>query len=194
MPTGVALRDPREQLFAAAERILRTQGAAALTSRAVTDEAGCAKGVLHRHFADFDTFLAELVLARIARIDEQADRLARAAGTGSVTDHLVAILFDVFDPIALSVLGMIIARDGLRARLRAAGVPGVPVLTESATMITGYLRRERELGRLRPDVDPELTALTLIGTVQLIFADPERPPDRAEVGRAVSAIVGGALA
>ncbi len=60
MPTGVALRDAREQMFAAAERILLRDGPQALTSRAVTAEAGVAKGVLHRHFADFDAFLAEL--------------------------------------------------------------------------------------------------------------------------------------
>jgi AcrR family transcriptional regulator len=54
VPTGVALRDVREQLFGAAERVLLRDGPSALTSRAVTDEAGVAKGVLHRHFADFD--------------------------------------------------------------------------------------------------------------------------------------------
>ncbi|HZE30218.1 MAG TPA: TetR family transcriptional regulator, partial [Actinoallomurus sp.] len=71
MPTGVAIRDVREQLFAAAERILVRDGPNALTSRAVTTEAGCAKGVLHRHFADFDAFLAELVLDRIRRVEAQ---------------------------------------------------------------------------------------------------------------------------
>jgi AcrR family transcriptional regulator len=48
VPTGVAIRDVREQLFDAAERVLLRDGPAALTSRAVTDEAGVAKGVLHR--------------------------------------------------------------------------------------------------------------------------------------------------
>ena len=72
MPTGVALHDPREQLFAAAERILLRDGPQALTSRAVTTEAGCAKGVLHRHFADFDDFLAALVRDRIAQLGPQA--------------------------------------------------------------------------------------------------------------------------
>src|SRR6202451_4142304 len=72
MPTGVRILDAREQLFGAAERVLLRDGPNALTSRAVTTEAGCAKGVLHRHFADFDAFLAELVLDRIARIGGQA--------------------------------------------------------------------------------------------------------------------------
>src|ERR1700733_4162344 len=72
MPTGVAIRAPRGQLFEAAERILLRDGPGGLTSRSVTAEAGVAKGVLHRHFADFDDFLAELALARIARIADQA--------------------------------------------------------------------------------------------------------------------------
>ena len=75
MPTGIALRDARQQLFDAAERVLLRDGPSALTSRAVTTEAGVAKGVLHRHFDDFDAFLAELVEDRIAGIDRQAAAL-----------------------------------------------------------------------------------------------------------------------
>ena len=90
MPTGVALRDAREQMFAAAERILLREGPHALTSRAVTAEAGVAKGVLHRHFADFDAFLAELVEDRIARIGAQAAALHESAGTGTVAGNLTA--------------------------------------------------------------------------------------------------------
>jgi AcrR family transcriptional regulator len=53
--------DPREQLFGAAERVLLRDGPNGLTSRAVTAEAGCAKGVLHRHFADVDTLALTLI-------------------------------------------------------------------------------------------------------------------------------------
>src|ERR1700761_1713097 len=74
VPTGVAIRDPRGQLFGAAQRVLLRDGPSALTSRAVTAEAGVAKGVLHRHFADFEDFLTELALDRIAAV------AARAAG------------------------------------------------------------------------------------------------------------------
>lgn len=80
MPTGIALRDAVEQLFAAAERVLLRDGPNALTSRAVTTEARVAKGVLHRHFTDFDAFLAELVLDRIDRLEDQAARLRNCAG------------------------------------------------------------------------------------------------------------------
>src|SRR3954452_20717393 len=84
VPTGVAMRDVREQLFEAAERVLLRAGPSALTSRSVTAEAGCAKGVLHRHFADFDAFLAELILDRIGRMDARTAALCASAGTGTV--------------------------------------------------------------------------------------------------------------
>lgn len=120
MPTGIALRDVREQLFDAAERILLRDGANALTSRAVTTEAGVAKGVLHRHFEDFDAFLAELVLDRIGRIEDRSRALRESAGTGAVLDNLTAVLTELFGTIALRIVGLVIARDALRARLREA--------------------------------------------------------------------------
>lgn len=120
MPTGIAIRDVREQLFDAAERILLRDGANALTSRAVTTEAGVAKGVLHRHFEDFDAFLAELVLDRIGRIEARSRALRESAGTGAVVDNLTAALTDIFGTIALRIVGLVIARDVLRARLREA--------------------------------------------------------------------------
>ena len=90
MPTGVAIQDPRGQLFDAAERVLLRDGPAGLTSRAVTAEAGVAKGVLHRHFADFDAFLAELALDHVARIGAQAAALRAMAGSGTVAGNLAA--------------------------------------------------------------------------------------------------------
>src|SRR6202035_5109727 len=92
MPTGVAIRDPRGQLFDAAERVLLRDGPGGLTSRAVTAEAGVAKGVLHRHFADFEAFLTELALDRIARVSAQAAALRATAGSGTVAGNLAAAL------------------------------------------------------------------------------------------------------
>ncbi|MDW6062360.1 TetR family transcriptional regulator [Streptomyces sp. FXJ1.4098] len=193
MPTGVALRDAREQLFGAAERVLLRDGPSALTSRAVTTEAGCAKGVLHRHFADFDAFLAELVLDRIARLDHQAAALRESAGTGSVADNLTRALMELFESVAVAVVGLVISRDDLRARLRETRpTTGLPVLTEAAAMVAGYLAAERDLGRIAADADLDTLAPTLIGAVHLLFADRKgTPPEADAVRKVVTTVIAG---
>src|SRR3954464_3667921 len=113
VPTGIALRDVRAQLFDAAERVLLADGPSALTSRAVTTEAGVAKGVLHRHFDDFDAFLAEFVLDRVDRIAPQAAALRESAGTGSVVDTLADALAAVFGSAAVAIVPLVTFRDEL---------------------------------------------------------------------------------
>jgi AcrR family transcriptional regulator len=171
MPTGVAMRDAREQLFDAAERVLLRDGPEALTSRAVTTEAGCAKGLLHKHFADFDGFLAELVLDRIRRLDDQTEALLKAAGQGSVVDNLTTTLTDLFGSVAVAVVSLTISRDALRARLREAVPVGVPILTEAGQALRDYLSAEQTYGRIPADADVDVLGLTLIGTAHLLFAD-----------------------
>jgi AcrR family transcriptional regulator len=196
MPTGTAIRDPRRQLFAAAERVLLRAGPNALTSRAVTDEAGCAKGVLHRHFADFDDFLAALVLDRIARLDDQATALRAAAdaGRGTVVGNLTDALTALFESVAVAVVGLVVSHDALRARLRRTRPTGVPLLTDAADLLAAYLTAERDRGRLTPDADVAALAPTLVGAAHLLFADrTSAPPAPEEVRKVVTTVVGPAL-
>jgi AcrR family transcriptional regulator len=171
MPTGVAMRDAREQLFDAAERVLLRDGPDALTSRAVTTEAGCAKGVLHRHFTDFDGFLAELVLDRIRRLDDEAAVLRGSVGRGSVVDNLTELLTGLFGSVAVAIVSLTISRDGLRARLRQAVPTGVPILSDAAQLVRDYLVAERDLGRIPAHTDIDTLGLTLIGSAHLLYAD-----------------------
>jgi AcrR family transcriptional regulator len=194
MPTGLALRDAREQLFAAADRVLLRDGPAALTSRAVTTEAGVAKGVLHKHFDDFDAFLAEFVLERVERMDAQAAALREAAGTGTVEGNLADALAALFGSVAVAIVALVTFRDELRARLRRDWPAGVPVLTEAAIMLAAYLTAERDLGRIAPDADVDTLAPTLIGAGHLLFADRTgAPPDAAAVHRMVTTVVGASV-
>ncbi|MDR7274668.1 TetR/AcrR family transcriptional regulator [Catenuloplanes atrovinosus] len=190
MPTGVAIRDVREHLFAAAERVLVRDGAAALTSRAVTTEAGVAKGVLHRHFPDFDGFLAELIRDRVARLAVDAEALHAGAGTGSVAGRLAATLTGLFGSVAVGLVGLLIFRDDLRARLRADYPTGVPLLADIVEMIAAYLELERAAGRVAADADPTLLAHTLIGSSHLLFAGRrDAPPAEAEVAELITSIL-----
>ncbi|WP_330180796.1 TetR/AcrR family transcriptional regulator [Nocardia sp. NBC_01503] len=195
MPTGVALRDVREQLFAAAERVLSRDGPSALTSRAVTDEAGCAKGVLHRHFSDFDDFLTELVRDRIARLGHDAATLRESAGTGTVDTNLADAVTKVFGPVAVAIVSLIIFRDELRIRLRRSRPIGVPLLSDATVMIADYLTAERDLGRLTPQADIDTLAPTLIGAGHLLFADRTgTPPEPAAVRKMVATVLSTATA
>jgi AcrR family transcriptional regulator len=190
VPTGVAMRDARTQLFDAAERVLLRDGPNALTSRAVTTEAGCAKGVLHRHFADFDAFLAELVLDRIGRVEAQAATLRESAGTGTVAGNLTGALTELFGSVAVAVVGLVISRDDLRARLRRTRPSGIPLLAEATAMIASYLTLECELGRIAADADIDTLALSLIGTGHLLFADREgTPPEASAVHKIVTTVI-----
>ena len=194
MPTGVAIRDAREQLFDAAERVLLRDGPNALTSRAVTTEAGCAKGVLHRHFPDFDAFLVELILDRAQRMSAQAQTLRESAGTGTVVENLVEAVTDVLNSLAARILALMIARDELRARIREHRPRGLPVIAEAMQMIAGYLAAERDLGRIAADADVDMLALSLLGTSHLDFAGTDgASPDEAATRRVVTSVVGAVL-
>lgn len=190
MPTGVAMRDARQQMFDAAERVLLRDGPEALTSRAVTTEAGCAKGVLHKHFTDFDGFLAELVLDRIRRLDDQAEVLLKAAGQGSVADNLTTMLADLFGSVAVAIVSLTISRDGLRARLREAVPTGVPILSDAGRVVMDYLTAEQKYGRIPADTDLNTLGLTLIGSTHLLFADRTGTrPTYDDVSRFVRSVV-----
>jgi AcrR family transcriptional regulator len=192
MPTGVAIRDPRGQLFDAAERVLLRDGPGGLTSRAVTEEAGVAKGVLHRHFADFDAFLAELALDRVARIGAQAAALRAMAGSGTVAGNLAAALPGLFSPAILALIRLVIARDDLRAQLRAATGSHIPLVSESTAMVAGYLAAERDLGRVAARADVGTLAPTLIGAAHLLFTDADGTPEPATIARMVTTVLAAA--
>jgi AcrR family transcriptional regulator len=195
VPTGVHLRDARQQLFDAAERVLLRDGPDALTSRAVTDEAGCAKGVLHRHFSDFDAFLTDLVLDRAARLEAETSALRESAGTGTVADNLTTALNTLFGPVQMAIIPLITFRDALRARLRQATPGGgIAILAQATTAISAYLTAERERGRIAADADIDSLTLSLVGGGHLLFADRDPdPPTTATVSKLVTTVLADVL-
>lgn len=141
-------------------------------------------------FADFDAFLAELVLDRTARLDGQAAALRDSAGTGSVAANLTGALIALFAPVAVAILGLVISRDGLRARLRQAGAARIPLIAEGTAMIASYLTAERDIGRVRADADVDVLAHTLIGAVHLLFTDRDSTaPPAGDLHKIVTTVI-----
>lgn len=187
-PTGVHIRDPRQQLVDAAERLLLREGPAALSSRAVTEEAGVAKGVLHRHFADFDDLLAGLVRQRGLQIAREETRLQAAAGTGDVMDNVRRVLPLLVPPSTVQLAALVVVRAELRGRL-FDGDPLLPPLGAAVAALDGYLANERSLGRIAADADTAALARALIGAAQISVTVVETPEALSSVVDAVLADV-----
>ena len=192
-PRGVVTPDVRERLFAAAERVVDRAGPGALTSRAVTTEAGCAKGLLHAHFAGLDEFVAELCLDRFARTAAKARALPGLAGQGTVTRNLDAVVLALFDSGGPALSGLAMTRPAATSRIRAALEGGAPGFTAIQEAVTGYLRAEQRLGRVAETADPASTALAIVGTAHhlLMTSWPGTPDPRPAMTRLVAALVDG---
>jgi AcrR family transcriptional regulator len=192
-PRGVATPDVRERLFAAAERVVERDGPGALTSRSVTTEADCAKGLLHTHFAGLDEFVAELCLDRFARTAVKARELSDRAGQGTVAHNLESVACALFDSGGPAISGLAMTRPAAALRFREALEEGAPGFTAIQEAITGYLKAEQRLGRVGKSLDPETVALAVVGTAHhLLMTSWSGAPDpRIPMARLVAALVGG---
>lgn len=154
----------------------------------MTDEAGLAKGVLHRHFDGIDDLIVTLVEERLLLTQRWASELRASAGRGSVVATVARTLIQAIDPVAIGLVNLAIARDGVRRRLRLAGHSGLPTLPETTAMLATYLSVERERGRITRETDPDVLARTLVGTGHLLLAgELGATPDQAAVEEVVEA-------
>jgi len=189
-PRGVATPHPRERLFAAAERVLSREGPAGLTSRAITTEADCAKGLLHAHFAGLDEFVADLVLDRFARAARQAEQLPGKAGERTVADNLCAVALALLAEAGPTIAGLTMARPVASLRVRQAWEAGAPGFAAIERSIANYLAAEQERGRLSAAADCGACALALVATVHhlLMTGWAGAPDPKPQVERVIAAL------
>ncbi|MEU2069955.1 MULTISPECIES: TetR family transcriptional regulator [Streptomyces griseus group] len=191
-PRGVAVPDVRELLFAAAERVVAQDGPGALTSRAVTAEAGCAKGLLHAHFAGgLDEFVAELVLDRLAETAALAAHLPDRAGQGTVAENLSSVARALLTSAGPAMAGLALTRPGAAMLFREALTAGAPGFTTIQTSIASYLAAEQHLGRVATTTDAEACALALVAAAHhlLMTSWPGAPEPTSQMDRVIAALI-----
>ncbi|WP_410660994.1 TetR/AcrR family transcriptional regulator [Amycolatopsis sp. lyj-112] len=147
---GEAGRNLREHLIDTAAKLISAQGTAGLTVRAIAREAGVADGVLYNHFADKEELLANALAAHVRDVENGLGELP-APGSGTVEATLRAQLaygLALHKEILPAFAGLL-AQPAVLARFDEAAEDG-----ESwRDRLAGYLRAERELGRLSGDVE-----------------------------------------
>ncbi|MBZ9599555.1 TetR family transcriptional regulator (plasmid) [Streptomyces yangpuensis] len=190
-PRGVAIPDLRERLFAAAERVVARDGAAALTSRAVTAEADCAKGVLHTHFSGLDEFVAELVLDRFARSARQAEALGAKVGQATVAENLQEVVLALLDSLPPAVVGLAMTRPAAASHTREGFRSGAPAFDAIQHAVTTYLQAEQHAGRIPAGSDTAAIALALVGTTHhlLMTRSPDRTTDTGATTQRLLAVL-----
>ncbi|WP_327010841.1 TetR/AcrR family transcriptional regulator [Dactylosporangium sp. NBC_01737] len=192
MPRGVAIPEPRQQLFAALERVIAAEGPGGLTGRAVTRAAGVATGLLYTHFADFDAFLTGYAVDRAFQLAGAVAGLPERAGTGTpagnLGDALLATPLDTLTAFAR----LTACRPGLTAGVEAVLGEGTGGLQAVERAAAAYLAAEQRLGRVPAGADTGALALAVVGVLHhvALTADPG-PAGPAGIRRALAALTGG---
>ncbi|WP_017593749.1 TetR family transcriptional regulator [Nocardiopsis potens] len=192
MPRGVAIPEVRQHLFAAAERVIVRDGPARLSGRSVTAEAGVAIGLLHRHFADFDAFLADYAVDRAFLISAEAAALPDRAGSGTVAGNLRDALLATPPTALLAPVRLLASRPELAERVRAILGERTAGLDAIESAAAAYLAEEQRLGRLTPSADPGALALALVGVLHhLVLTTGDETAVRTRIRHTATALADG---
>ncbi|HVV09217.1 helix-turn-helix domain-containing protein [Amycolatopsis sp.] len=155
----------REEILAAAARIMREQGYARATTKEIARAAGYSEAALYKHFHDKTEIFLGVLDGQLPALGGVLAELAANTGKGTVRANLVKVaetalhFYEESFPIAASLFAtrelLTAHRDGVRAR--GAG-PRHPQLG-----LSRYLRAEQRLGRLPRTADPDAMSALLLG-------------------------------
>ena len=191
----------RDRILDASADVMTRIGLARTTTKEIAREAGVSEALLYKHFTDkTQLFLAVLTERTPGQLAAVLAELPARAGHGSVRDVVEDIaraalaFYGRSFPVAASLFAdtrlLAAHRDAVLARGAGPRLPGIAV--------AAYLAAERDLGRLRPEIDPDAAAALLLGAcLQHAFlrnydALPNDPAENRELAGALTGtLVGG---
>jgi AcrR family transcriptional regulator len=159
----------RQRLLDAAERVIRTKGLAAASTREIAREAGCADGTLYNHFSDrADLFVTIFLEKLLPDYWDALSKLPYRIGEGTVQAHLeeLAQIALAFYYKAAPMRAALFAEPELLEQYREALKSQAQSRKQEhpANLLAAYLRAEQRLGRVAAQVNPAIAAEALFGT------------------------------
>lgn len=155
----------REEIVAAAAKVMREQGYAHATTKAIARAAGYSEALLYKHFKDKTEIFMSVLTERLPALGTTLDELMKTAADTSLAANLarlaritLSFYLESF-PIAVSLFSSreLLATHRERVMSRDGG-PDVPL-----GRVVEYLGEEARLGRIREDADLEASASLLLG-------------------------------
>lgn len=185
--TATALR---ASLVDHAQRLVDREGPAALTMRALAQEAGCALGLPYKVFADRQELVMELVHASFDAVRRTGDELLGRAGSGSVAGNLAWFAEWLLDSPGVALAQHVISDEALAqaavAHFHASGTG--PTMLE--TILSSYLTAEQRAGRVARDVDVDAFGFVLAGAIHhlVVMGDGYPRPSKRRLAQILAAI------
>jgi AcrR family transcriptional regulator len=166
-PRGASPDAVRARLLRVAQELFAERGYAAVSVRALARAAHVSPAMIAYYFRDKAGLLDAVVDEVFERLLAQVRTLAEAPAEGGAAERFIRLYLDTLarEPwlpsfLVREVLG---GEPAQRARF-AARFPA-----RLAPLIVPLLRREAASGRLRPDLDPALTLLSVLGMCAFPF-------------------------
>lgn len=161
----------RTLLVATATNLIEQHGPKGFTVEALLQESGVSKGSLYHHFHDFTDVLEESVVRTyLTSVEEDLAALAWMIGDNPTPEHMRETLLSIVRlsstehraPQRMRRVHLLSMSDhgteGMRAKLAYYQTRSIQALAE-------IVRQAQELGVVRGDVDPEVTAAVVLSLV-----------------------------
>ncbi|MGC4937249.1 TetR/AcrR family transcriptional regulator [Kribbella sp. DT2] len=155
----------RDEILDAAADLLRTQGYAKATTKAIAQSAGYSEAALYKHFEDKSTILLAVISERLPELGGTLQALATSVGSSTVRANLTRLIRTGFDffiegfPILVSLFSSQSLLTTHRERM--GELDAGPHKAEEG--LVRYLRAEQRIGRVRRGADLEAAATLVFG-------------------------------
>lgn len=180
----------RDELSAAALRIVGERGVGALTTSALADEVGLTSGALFRHFPTLDALLDEMVERAVKRVEETFPD-----PSGPAIERLLDLVERRITLLAEEPgISWMLRSEQALLSLPPEGVRRLRALARrSRAFLLDAIREGAANGTIRDDVEPEALVIPVMGTIHILggssgIARRGRKPSRAEITRVLQAL------
>jgi len=161
------LPDVRQSLLSVARHLFTERGFHEVSTREIALAAGVNPAMIHYYFGDKEGLYRAMLEAVFEQLVAQVGKLATTPGESGPIERILELYATtlVHDPWIPRLMIREVLSDGAPFREefieRFAGPASVLVPT--------VMRQEKEARRLRPDLDPNLTTLSLMGMIVFPF-------------------------
>jgi AcrR family transcriptional regulator len=159
------MRATRERILDAAAALMRGQGLARATTKAIALSVGVSEPALYRHFASKEELFLAVLRERLPPFIDTLKDLPGRIGKGRLSRTLeeIALTAIGFFGETIPLAGSIFSETDLLARHQAAVRQGRMGPQLAVPALASYLTAEADLGRLPRGLDTVAAAAMLIG-------------------------------